>query len=120
MESLADFQTLEGRRVYTVFSITRHIRENIEADPLLNDIWVEGEISSFHHHTSSGHYYFTIKDENAQIKCAAFKNVASSILSLREMKDGSKVLVKGDITLYPPRGEYSLRVRDVRLLGKGD
>ncbi|MCK4717274.1 MAG: exodeoxyribonuclease VII large subunit, partial [Thermoplasmata archaeon] len=120
MASLLDVRLVEGRKVYTVFSITRRIRDDLEGDQDLNDIWVEGEISGFHHHLSSGHYYFDLKDENAKISCAAFRNTAANIPAMGQLKDGTKVLVKGDVSVYAPRGTYNIKVRDVKLLGRGD
>ena len=113
-------KVFEGRLVYSVFSITRRIREDLEGDEDLVDIWVEGEITGYKFHSPSGHHYFSLKDDNAQIRCACFRNAAGGIQSIKMVKDGDKVLVRGDVSIYEARGQYNIRVRDLKLIGKGE
>ena len=61
----------EYQSCYTVSNLNSQIRNLLEGS--LSDIWVKGEISNFHHHPSSGHMYFTLKDENGELRCAMFR-----------------------------------------------
>ncbi|MFN8394495.1 MAG: exodeoxyribonuclease VII large subunit [Bacteroidia bacterium] len=103
---------------YSVGALTRHLKDLIETDLLLQDVVVQGEVSNLTQHTS-GHVYFTLKDDEAQLSCAMFKNVALQYLR-RMPKHGSKILVRGGLSLYPPRGSYQLIVRQMQLAGEGD
>ncbi|MFQ6082494.1 MAG: exodeoxyribonuclease VII large subunit [Candidatus Aminicenantia bacterium] len=101
-------------RVYTVSEVTQLIRLELESSfPLL---WVDGEISNFHLH-SSGHLYFTLKDESSQLKGVMFRNQAREVPF--QIKDGLQVICKGRITVYPPRGEYQIVVEVLEPKGKG-
>lgn len=102
------------RREYTVAALTE------EMGALLAEayagIWVSGEVSQVKLSTS-GHYYFTLKDDKAQIRCACFKNKA---LRLRvKPQDGMAVLARGSVEVYGPRGEYQLIVEAVEPRGLG-
>ena len=100
--------------VLTVSQLNRLARQLLEdCFPLT---WVEGEISNLSR-PSSGHWYFTLKDTNAQIRCAMFRN---RNFRLRfQPGDGVKVLVKGTISLYEARGEYQLIAEDMQPAGAG-
>ncbi|MBC7348741.1 MAG: exodeoxyribonuclease VII large subunit [Candidatus Aminicenantes bacterium] len=112
-------------RVYTVSELTRLVRLALEtAFPF---VWVEGEISNLRQ-PSSGHYYFTLKDESAQLRAVMFRSDASRIQSeLKknnlaprfELKDGMKVICGGRITVYERSGEYQLVVEKLEPRGKG-
>lgn len=97
-----------------VGELTRTIRQLLETN--LEGIEVEGQVSNFHRH-GSGHLYFSLKDETAQIRAVMFRGDASRLLVLP--KDGDLVVVEGDVTVYEPRGEYQIRVRRLRAKGKG-
>lgn len=100
--------------VYTVTQITQLIKLELESSfPLL---WVEGEISNFHRH-SSGHLYFTLKDEASQLRTVIFRSEAARVPF--ELKDGLKVVCRGRVNVYEPRGEYQLLVDLVEPKGKG-
>lgn len=103
---------------YSVGALTRHLKDLIETDLLLQDVVVTGEVSNLTQH-SSGHVYFTLKDDEAQLSCAMFKGVAMQY-QRRMPKHGAKVLVRGGLSLYPPRGSYQLIVRQLQLAGEGD
>jgi exodeoxyribonuclease VII large subunit len=106
--------TFASEKVYTISEITRLIKLKLEeAFPLL---WVEGEISNFHRH-SSGHLYFTLKDEACQLRTVMFRSEAQKVPF--EMKDGLQVVCRGHINVYEPRGEYQLVVELVEPKGKG-
>jgi len=92
-----------GRRVLTVSELTGAIKDRLETH--FGGLWVEGEISNLRVHTS-GHVYFTLKDEGAQIRAALFK---SRVRRLRfEPADGLHVLAFGSLDVYAARGEYQL------------
>jgi len=101
-------------RVYTVSEITQIIKLEIESSfPL---VWVEGEISNFRRHLS-GHLYFTLKDEKAQLRAVMFRLEARQLGF--EIKDGLKVICRGRLTVYEPRGEYQIVVEIMEPKGKG-
>ena len=93
---------------------------NAEVGQLLNDgfpaIWVEGEISNLSR-PRSGHLYFTLKDENAQLRCAMFKN--RQLASRLNIENGQKVLARGQVGLYEPRGDYQFLVSILEDAGTG-
>ena len=93
------------KAVWTVTHLTKHIGGLLEADDALSDVTVSGEISNFKHH-SSGHMYFTLKDEQSVIKCAMFRT-ANSRLRFRP-EDGMRVLVHGTVSVYGAGGTYQL------------
>ena len=79
-------------------------------------IWVSGEISNLTR-ASSGHYYFSLKDQNAQIRCALFKFAAARLNV--PLKEGDHVEVSGKISIYEARGEFQITVNDIRQIGLG-
>lgn len=103
----------ESQKVYTVSEINSIVKELIQS---LGSAWVEGEISNFKK-ASSGHCYFTLKDKSSQISCALFSNVVNKIRL--EFKDGDKVIVYGDLSVYEKRGNYQIVVRYIETLGAG-
>jgi exodeoxyribonuclease VII large subunit len=103
----------------SVSELTSKIRGILE--PNLGDIWVQGEISNYRP-AASGHIYFSLKDQNANISAAAFGWGAKSSSSKSkkfELKDGLQVLCHGRVTVYPPRGSYQLTVDQIEPLGAG-
>lgn len=102
------------RRPLTVSELTESVRKAIEAR--FNTVWVEGEISNFKAH-SSGHWYFTIKDEGAQLRAKCFRS-ANSRIRFRP-KDGLHVRARGRLTVYEARGEYELIVEALDPVGAG-
>ncbi|MEA1985817.1 MAG: exodeoxyribonuclease VII large subunit [Euryarchaeota archaeon] len=103
--------------IYTVTELNNHIKHTLTSDPVLDQIWVQGEISNLTKHRS-GHYYFTIKDENSQISCVSFRSVNRTLRF--EPETNMKVLVFGSIDVYTVRGIYQLRVLDLRPDGVGE
>jgi len=91
------------RRVLTVSALTSLIRDLLEEN--FDQVWVEGEISNFAS-PQSGHCYFTLKDAGAQLRCVMFRTAARTLKFVP--KDGMRVLVRGRLTLFEPRGEYQL------------
>ena len=103
------------QQVLTVSDITRQIKMSLEQR--FTRVWVQGEISNFKRHTS-GHLYFTLKDEGAQISAAVWRSRATTLLF--EPEDGMKVIARGGITVYPPRGNYQIDVDQLTPLGIGE
>jgi exodeoxyribonuclease VII large subunit len=102
------------RRAFSVSELTDRIQGVLEVD--FADVWVEGEVSNLKT-PPSGHFYFSLKDENAQIRAVVWKSDARLIKF--HPKDGMKVVARGSLRVYPPRGEYQLSVQVLEPLGKG-
>ncbi|MCA9496415.1 MAG: exodeoxyribonuclease VII large subunit, partial [Nanoarchaeota archaeon] len=101
----------------SVSQLTKKIKDILENNVELNNINVEGEISTFSLNRS-GHIYFSIKDSGAILPCVMFKFSANN-LSFKP-KTGDKVILKGNISLYEPRGSYQLNVKEMKQAGQGD
>jgi exodeoxyribonuclease VII large subunit len=104
------------RQIISVGELTIYLQSKLENDPVLQGIWVEGELSNFTHH-SSGHMYFTLKDSTGRLKCVMFKG-HNFRLRFRPA-DGMAVLAHGSITIYPKNGEYQLYVDAMEPSGLG-
>ena len=102
------------RRQFSVSELTYAIANTLQS--AFSNIWISGEISGLKM-ASSGHCYFTLKDDEAQIRCAVWRN-AYRLLRAKP-QDGMLVLVRGRVEVYPPRGEYQLIVETVEPLGLG-
>lgn len=102
---------------YTVSQLTAYIRRVIERDAALADLWLEGEVSNFNQATS-GHCYFTIKDDGAQIQCVIWRSDVRRQDYLPA--DGDQVLAHGRVGVYEVRGVYQLYVDEIRPAGIGD
>jgi len=89
----------------------------LDGDPLLNDVWVRGEISNFHHHTS-GHMYFTLKDETSCVRAVMFRS-AGRLLKFSP-EDGQRVIARGSVSVYERSGQYQLYVSEMQTDGIGD
>ncbi|MDE3058960.1 MAG: exodeoxyribonuclease VII large subunit [Bacteroidota bacterium] len=105
----------KGSHVLTVTEITRRIKGVLEMG--FSEVWVEGEISNFKQH-SSGHWYFTLKDEGAQLSAVMWRSRAAQVLF--RPTDGMKVLLRGNITVYEPRGNYQIDCLQIQPLGAGE
>lgn len=104
------------RRVYRVGEIAAHIRDLLECDTLLSDVWVRGEISNFKRHTS-GHLYFTLKDELGSLRCVMFRSRACLLEFLPA--DGMSVVVHGYISFYEREGNCQLYAVEIKPDGVG-
>jgi len=103
-------------QTFTVSKLTFFIRKLLEEDEVLQDVWVQGEISNLSR-PASGHIYFTLKDSNASLKSVMWKTSAARLnLSLR---DGMEVEVHGKIGVYEPQGLYQLYADQIRPVGEG-
>ena len=101
----------------TVTQLNTRVKGMFQSSPGLNDIWVNGEISNLTRATS-GHYYFTLKDEGSEIRCAMFARSRSRIDL--EPKENMKVSVFGGVDIYIQRGSYQFIVQSMRQSGLGD
>lgn len=99
-------------RVFTVTELNERIRDRLETDVRLHDLWAKGELSNVTNHRS-GHKYFTIKDRGSQLSCVLFRN--QGVRLGFELKNGLNVLVFGDIDVYSARGQVQLIARGLRL-----
>ncbi|MFH0975283.1 MAG: exodeoxyribonuclease VII large subunit [Spirochaetota bacterium] len=104
-------------RVYTISEITKTIKNTLEQNPELNSVWVKGEISNLTYH-SSGHIYFSLKDNGAVISSAFFK-YANRGLNFK-LEEGMNVLAFGSINIFDKRGTYQFIVSEARLEGIGE
>lgn len=104
-------------RYLTVTALTKYIKYKFDHDHNLEEVLLEGEVSNFKHN-SRGHFYFTLKDENAQISATMFQSYAKTVKF--EPEDGMKVFVKGVVTVYEPSGTYQINVREMKSDGLGD
>ncbi len=100
----------------TVSQLTFHIRKQLEDDPTLQDVWVEGEISNLSR-PASGHIYFTLKDKNASLRCMMWKLDAARLRV--NLQDGMAIEAHGRITVYEPQGTYQLAVNLIQPKGEG-
>ncbi|WP_110111273.1 exodeoxyribonuclease VII large subunit [Bacillus sp. CGMCC 1.16541] len=103
-------------RYLTVTALTRYIKRKFDVDPHLQDIWIKGEISNFKFH-SRGHMYFTLKDANARIQSVMFAGQNRQLTFRPE--EGMKVLIRGEISVYEPNGNYQMYVKEMQPDGVG-
>ena len=106
--------TPAARRTWTVRDLVAAVRTHVERE--YTDIWVEGEISNFRAH-DSGHLYFTLKDENAQIRVVMFRSSAR-LLRFRP-ENGMQVVARGRVTIYEDRGELQISAEYLEPKGAG-
>ncbi|MCR5824715.1 MAG: exodeoxyribonuclease VII large subunit [Lachnospiraceae bacterium] len=104
------------QQIYSVSDISSYIKRKFDTDVLLNNIYVKGEVSNCKYH-SSGHIYFTLKDNRSQISCVMFAGRRAGI-SFR-LADGQSVIVFGRITVYEQGGSYQIYADEIRLDGVG-
>jgi exodeoxyribonuclease VII large subunit len=114
---LALFQTASTPepKVHSVTEVTRRLRELIEHE--MGELWVEGEVSNLRKQ-SSGHQYFTLKDDSCQLHCVLFSGTVATLHRI-QLADGQRVQVLGLISVYEPRGQYQMIVRLVQARGAG-
>lgn len=103
-----------SKKIFSVSELTRDIRMTLEMN--FSGMWIEGEVSNLVKHTS-GHWYLSLKDENAQISAVIFRNVNQGVRF--EMKDGLKVLAFGKISVYDKRGQYQIIIEKIEPKGIG-
>lgn len=98
-------QTEEKRTALTVGQLNEYIRMLIEGNPVLNRVWVKGELSNVTNHRS-GHVYFSLKDEEGVVRAVMFRSAAATLKFIPE--EGMKVLIRGRVTLYGKTGQYQI------------
>ena len=108
---------MQEQRYLTVNALTKYIKRKFDADPHLREVHVRGEISNFKQH-SSGHMYFTLKDEKARILAVMFSGQSRYMKFTPE--NGMKVIVKGDVTVYEPSGQYQIYIKEMQPDGIGE
>ncbi|HWG76847.1 MAG TPA: exodeoxyribonuclease VII large subunit [Steroidobacteraceae bacterium] len=103
-----------ARTVYSVSRLNREVRELLDSG--IGQLWVQGELSNFSR-PGSGHWYFSLKDRDAQVRCAMFRlrNARTGFVP----RDGQQVLVRARVSLYEPRGDYQLLVEELEDAGLG-
>lgn len=102
--------------IISVRQLAACIRGMFEAEEALQNVWVRGEVSNLTRH-SSGHIYFSLKDESATIRCVIWSNVAKK--GRFEIADGMKIIVRGRVTVYEKQGYYQIAVNEVTPDGVG-
>lgn len=107
---------MDNGYVLSVTQLNEYAKTLIERDPLLRSLSVRGEISGFKRH-SSGHLYFSLKDDGALIRCVMFRQNAQSLLF--EPRDGMSVLTTGGVSLYTKDGQYQFYARSMEEAGEG-
>lgn len=104
---------MQPENVLSVTELTREIREVLQGH--IGTVWVEGEISN-HRLQSSGHQYFTLKDAGSQLSCVMFRG---AVRGGARLSDGAQVQVQGEISVYEPRGQYQMVVKQIQMKGQG-
>jgi exodeoxyribonuclease VII large subunit len=105
------------KKPYSVSSLTAELKRLLE--PRFTRIYVEAEISGWRLYPS-GHAYFTLKDSGSQISAVMFASAIERCRVASQLKDGAKVVVYGNVSVYAPRGNYQLTVLAAKLVGEGD
>lgn len=114
---LLDLDAQYQSGILTVTQLTRHLQEIIESDPLLRDVWLRGEVSNLTL-ASSGHVYFTLKDEQSSIRCVVWKS--SFTREMRShLQEGASLELHGYVGIYERSGQYQLYVDAIRPAGEG-
>ena len=105
-------------KVFSVTQINTYIKRMFQSDYALRRISIKGQVSNCKYH-SSGHIYFSLKDEGSQISCVMFANARYDGLKF-ELEDGQEVVVDGNISVYERGGSYQLYAQEIRLNGIGE
>ncbi len=116
IERIEEEKGVEAPHVYTVQEVTRYIRQRLDEDEVLRDVYVKGELSNLSQPTS-GHLYFTLKDEFSELQCVMFRERNLDLRFIPE--DGMSVIVRGHISVYEKRGRYQLYVEEMQETGIG-
>jgi exodeoxyribonuclease VII large subunit len=101
---------------WSVTDLTRYLRDLLESDELLQDVWVQGEVSNFSR-PASGHLYFTLKDKGAALRCVMWRNNVARLPVLP--RDGDALEVHGAVSIYEVGGQYQLYADLIRPAGEG-
>lgn len=104
------------KNIYSVYQVNQYIKKMFLEDYLLHAVWIKGEVSNLKYH-SSGHVYFTLKDQSSAISCVMFQTYSQK-LNFR-MKDGQQVVVQGSVEVYERDGKYQIYVKEIIPEGAG-
>ncbi|MDQ0492107.1 exodeoxyribonuclease VII large subunit [Paenibacillus brasilensis] len=104
------------QRIYSIKDLNRYIRMKLETDQVLSDVWIRGEISNFTHH-SSGHMYFTLKDEGSRIRSIMFATHNKRLPFVP--KEGTRVIARGNVSVYERDGQYQFYATQMQPDGIG-
>jgi exodeoxyribonuclease VII large subunit len=107
---------LSGSHIFSVSELNQYVRNVLEADYRLQDIWVSGEISNLSI-PSSGHMYFTLKDKSAALRCVMWRPDVSKLAEIP--KEGEAIEAHGHISVYEVGGQYQLYADRIRVAGEG-
>ncbi|TGL90376.1 exodeoxyribonuclease VII large subunit [Leptospira congkakensis] len=103
----------------SVSEVNRLIKSKLQDSPEFKNIWIRGEISNHSQTNSSGHMYFSLKDQTSVIKCAFFSFQAKNYRGT-PLRNGMEILVYGSVSVYEPGGYYSITVQKIEEIGEGD
>ncbi|GAE31880.1 exodeoxyribonuclease VII large subunit [Alkalihalobacillus hemicellulosilyticus] len=107
---------MSAESIYTITELTRYIKNQFEYDPVLQSVWLRGELSNVKRH-SRGHLYFTVKDENSRVQAVMFAG-HNRFLTFKP-ESGMNVLIRGEINVYEPYGQYQLYAKEMQPDGVG-
>ena len=108
--------SLSDKKVYSISELTRQIKQTLEDE--VGHVWVEGEISNYKVY-GSGHAYFSLKDEGAQLSAVLFAGARAGVAAGARLADGQRIRAYGQVTVFENRGQYQLIVRKVEAAGAG-
>lgn len=107
---------VKQQNVLSVIQLNNYIKRMFEKDFILKNVRVEGEISNFKRH-SSGHLYFTLKDDQGAISCVMFRTYTDKIIG--KVQNGAKVIIHGTVSVYEKTGQYQIYVHEMEVAGLG-
>lgn len=101
----------------TVSQLNEYVKMLMESNPVLRNVWIKGELSNFKNHYSTGHFYFSLKDDNAIVRGVMFRSYAQNVQFVP--RDGMKVLVHGRVSAFVRDGQYQIYVDEILPDGVG-
>lgn len=104
-------------QIIKVSQLNRYVKAQLEENPLLGDLLVKGELTSMSQRSGSGHFYFTVIEGDATLRCVMFARYAERVPAFPQ--EGDTVIVRGAITLYERDGQYQLSAYDIQSIGQG-
>lgn len=107
-----------AERAFSVTQVNEYVKSLLDSSAFLGRICVRGEISNFKNHYKTGHFYFTLKDEQSVLKAVMFQSYASKLKFVPE--DSMQVVVTGRVSVFPRDGVYQLYAESMSVVGKGD
>lgn len=107
---------IDQNKVYSIKELTLYLKTLLDHDPILSNVWLQGEISNYTHH-SSGHMYFTLKDEESRLRCIMFAGNNRFLKFIP--KNGMKVMARGYISIFERDGQYQFYIQEMQPDGIG-